>query len=102
MVWFLRSSGGRLTDRVPQLTSLNRRLHTPTHRIVPAVEPLEPRYCLNAAPGAVRDSYLVLAGESLTIGNDGGGTEVALIEAGSTWRYLDDGSNQGTLWHTGL
>ena len=30
----------------------------------------------------------------------GGGTvgEVALIEAGATWKYLDDGSNQGTVW----
>ncbi|MTI22887.1 T9SS type A sorting domain-containing protein [Fulvivirga sp. RKSG066] len=31
-------------------------------------------------------------------GNNGISTDQKLIKAGSVWRYLDDGSNQGTAW----
>ena len=52
----------------------------------------------NDPPVASDDSYTVE--ENMVLVADGqsqGGTET-LLSAGSTWRYLDDGSNQGIAW----
>lgn len=47
------------------------------------------------------DLWNPLSGEVLTLpfaGTDTGTNNLDLIEAGSNWRYLDDGSDQGTDW----
>jgi hypothetical protein len=53
----------------------------------------------NHAPIASPDAYEVPAGGELVAGGNGaGGETVTLVEAGSVWRYLDDGSDQGSAW----
>src|SRR5206468_59971 len=36
---------------------------------------------------------------TITISDDDSKSSVALVPTGSTWKYLDDGSNQGSAWH---
>ena len=49
-------------------------------------------------------SLSLAAGPAYTLGSPAGGTvsladnDTALTPAGSTWKYLDNGSNQGTAW----
>jgi hypothetical protein len=62
------------------------------------LEALEQRLALNAAPVATDDQYQVSAGQTLHVGLPDGGERVTLVAAGSTWRYLDNGSDQGTAW----
>ncbi len=42
-------------------------------------------------------SFVLLAG-TLLAGSASLNAQTSLIEQGSTWKYLDDGSNQGTTW----
>ncbi|MEX0936523.1 MAG: Ig-like domain-containing protein, partial [Pirellulales bacterium] len=54
----------------------------------------------NIDPVAVDDTYLVEEDGSLAIDFAGRGTGEEIIPEGSIWKYLDDGSNQGTAWRT--
>jgi hypothetical protein len=60
-------------------------------------EPLELRALLNAAPIAIDDAYQASAGTALHIGAPGNSTG-EIVAAGSTWKFLGDGSNQGSAW----
>ena len=54
---------------------------------------------LNDLPVAVEDGYSIGQGETLTTGTSPGPSEaVTFVAENSDWRYLDDGSNQGTAW----
>src|SRR5687767_9904937 len=62
-----------------------------------AIEPVERRWLL-AAPVALDDHYQTLAGQTLEIGQSTNTDTVELIAARSVWKYLDNGSDQGTAW----
>ncbi len=34
----------------------------------------------------------------ITVGGGAGGSPLTLLPTGSTWKFLDDGSDQGTAW----
>jgi hypothetical protein len=54
---------------------------------------------LNDLPLAVGDVYSIGQGETLTTSTSGGPSgPVTFVAENSDWRYLDDGSNQGTAW----
>ena len=47
----------------------------------------------NDAPQAIDDAFETVPGEILEVGIE------RLVVSGDVWRFLDDGSNQGTAWH---
>src|SRR5215210_1574942 len=49
-----------------------------------------------AAVGAISVSALALA--PLAMSSPAGAAITTIVPAGSTWSYLDNGSNQGTAW----
>src|SRR5207247_9986717 len=49
---------------------------------------------IRSLAGAVVARLVFMAAASTPLG----GQSSALVPAGSTWRYLDDGSDQGTAW----
>ena len=51
----------------------------------------------NDAPGLEGDIYYMNKNGFLDVGANEGATDV-LISKGSSWQYLDDGSDQGTTW----
>ena len=63
---------------------------------VPTAGPLDPTWMEN---GFVDDAWATgTTGLGFGLSVPGGTT--TLVSAGSTWRYLDDGSDQGTDWYT--
>jgi hypothetical protein len=52
----------------------------------------------NRPPVAADDQYQALAGQTLVVGQPDNAGTIELVAAGSVWRYLDDGSDQGTAW----
>ena len=54
---------------------------------------------VNDPPVAVNDTYSAIKNQALVITAATGGTaSETLIAAGANWRYLDNGTNQGTAW----
>ena len=60
------------------------------------IEPCEPRLLLTTAPVAVSDVYSLVEDTPLILAT----SDQDFIELESIWRYLDDGSDQGTAWQT--
>ena len=58
------------------------------------LEYCEARYLLTSAPVAVNDSFDVTEDTPFVIQS----ADQVFVETGSEWRYLDDGSDQGTAW----
>ncbi len=58
------------------------------------LEQCEARYLLASAPVAVNDTFHVTEDTPFVIET----ADQVFIETGSTWRYRDDGSNQGVAW----
>ena len=56
---------------------------------------------LNDPPTVLGEHYSVASDASLDIPvNLAGGGDQTLVATGATWKYLDDGSDQGTAWST--
>jgi VCBS repeat-containing protein len=53
---------------------------------------------VNDPPIAVNDSYTATKNQVLNITATSGSGAATLVATGSTWKYLDNGSNQGTAW----
>ena len=53
---------------------------------------------VNDPPTAVDDTYTALKNQVLNVTATSSSGAAVLIPAGATWKYLDDGSNQGTAW----
>ena len=66
-------------------TKRQRRLH---------LEYCEARYMLASAPVAVDDSFNTVEDTPFVVES----ADQVFVDTESTWRYLDDGSNQGTAW----
>jgi VCBS repeat-containing protein len=49
-------------------------------------------------PVARNDVYATVVNQQLDVSESPGSVESTLIPAGAVWKYLDDGSNQGTAW----
>ncbi|HUS91547.1 MAG TPA: lamin tail domain-containing protein [Phycisphaerae bacterium] len=63
--------------------------------MVPTAGPLDPAW----RQAAFDDAAWADGATGLGFGLGGAGGPVTLIPQGALWRYLDDGSNQGTAWH---
>ena len=59
-------------------------------------ETCEPRHLLTSAPVAVSDVFATVEDTPLILA----ASEQTFIDVESVWRYLDDGSDQGTNWRT--
>ena len=57
-------------------------------------EVCEARHLLTSAPIAVNDTFTVIEDTPFQLAS----SEQAFIETESIWKYLDNGSNQGTTW----
>ena len=102
---FLKNSGERITLRNPAGTTIDEvdyQLGFPwptvgdgigTPRVSPSIELINPLLD-NDLGGSWRASGFPAA----TSNSGGGGGPVNYIAANATWKYLDDGSNQGTSW----
>jgi len=53
---------------------------------------------VNDPPTAVNDSYTATKNQVLNVTATSGSGVAALVPAGGTWKYLDNGSDQGTAW----
>jgi hypothetical protein len=63
-------------------------------------ESLEVRRLLDADPVANDDHYATDAGQTLQVGQNVSNGTIELVAAGSVWRYLDNGSDQGSTWRS--
>ncbi len=53
---------------------------------------------VNDPPTAVNDTYTAQKNQALVVTSVGGAGPTTLIPLGATWKYLDNGTNQGTAW----
>jgi molybdopterin-binding protein len=70
-----------------RLRSLGRKQSNSSHRLALQVEQLEDRILLAADPFTVSNTELVTSRQQQSI-----------IDFGDVWKYLDNGTNQGTAW----